>query len=69
MHCYEEMDCDEVANSQIIMCQGNTLHDQYMYLPGDLFREGIGKHYVDLNLSNHFCTAIAGPRDTSQSIC
>jgi len=27
-----------------------------MYLLGDLFREGIGNHYVDSNLNNHFGT-------------
>ena len=48
---YEEMDCVEVANSQVIMCQGNTLYNQYMYLLGDLFREGIGMLYVDSNMS------------------
>ena len=48
------------------MCQGNTLHNQYMYLLGDLFREGIGNHYVDSNLNNHFGT---GPGAIFQSIC
>ena len=33
--------------------------NNYMYWLCDLFREGIGKHYVDSNLSNHFGTTIA----------
>ena len=42
------MDYVEVAPSQIIMCQGNIFHNQYMYVLGDL------------NFSNHFGATIAG---------
>ena len=63
MHFYEEMDCVEVALCQV--CIIREIH----YITNtctvcDLFREGIGKHYVD----STSVQSITGPGVTFQSI-